>query len=207
MQFSFWACLTNAQLVTLSARGTSGEGKDAVSTRLYCWKFRSNAKMGGFRKMRTQIDKTRTHVFDIYLLLVHYGFKLHITFIGSATVQSVSLLPILVLWNRFADIHTLTQARNQLGTPWGRRVFWEWFKFFKQYVKYFQTTSNIFFQWGTKNFQAGLLPSCPPGYGPALTPLVINNPMLDLLLLTTASCLWFQENRLHQQVLFCRHLH
>jgi len=27
--------------------------------------------------------------------------------------------------------HAMCQARNQLGTPGGRRVFWEWPKFFK----------------------------------------------------------------------------
>jgi len=57
----------------------------------------------------------------------------------------------------FLSIKPFTQARNQLGTPEGRRVLWEWRKFFKLC----RILSNyvIFFQ-GGKNFSRGDSPPC-----------------------------------------------
>jgi len=53
-----------------------------------------------------------------------------------------------------------TQACNQLGTPAGRRVFWEWPKF----VKLCPILSNYVqhtFPGGAKNFLGGLRPCVP----------------------------------------------
>jgi len=47
--------------------------------------------------------------------------------------------------------YTTKQARNHLGTPGGEE-FSESGANFLNYVQYFQTMSNIFFQWGRKIF-------------------------------------------------------
>ena len=55
------------------------------------------------------------------------------------------------------------QARNQLGTPGGRRVFWEWPNSFKLCPIVLKYVQHIFLG-GQKIIQGGF---APPGYGPA----------------------------------------
>jgi len=56
---------------------------------------------------------------------------------------------------------TLHQARNQLGTAWGAKNFWEWPKFFKLCPILLNNVQHIF-SGGAKIFLGGASPSLRP---------------------------------------------